>query len=69
MAPVLGPRRTSSSSSRRRAERGGQVERRVFDGGAAQLFGQLEGQPADGLLRVFDDHLIDAGFDGGVPSG
>jgi hypothetical protein len=34
------------------------VQRRI-----AELFGEIEGQPADVFLGVFDDHLVDAGFD------
>ncbi len=44
---------------------GGQVEGLVVEGGGAEFVGQLDGQPADGFLGVFDHHLIDSGLQGG----
>ncbi|EFK96128.1 hypothetical protein LDC_1849, partial [sediment metagenome] len=46
-------------------EGGGEVEGTVVECGIAELAGEFDGEAADGFLRVFHDHLIDAGFEGG----
>ena len=62
MAPVLGPRRTSSSMLAQLGHRGGDVEGLPSIAACQQLARQGQRAPADLLFGVFDDDLVDAGF-------
>jgi hypothetical protein len=58
MAPVDGPRRTSSSSSLRRKRASSRSKGVSSSVARRQRFGEFNGQPADRFLGVFDHHLI-----------